>query len=86
MTFFDHIQRDRGVAQETTRPRNVGVRSAIEGITDNSGQIIPTDAEVTVEAVITSIDDERKLLKADGFLHVDGRTIYGMKDFSLRVV
>ena len=50
------------------------------------GQIIPTDAEVTVEAVITSIDDERKLLKADGFLHVDGRTIYGMKDFSLRVV
>lgn len=50
------------------------------------GQIIPTDAEVTVEAVITSIDDEKKLLKADGFLHVDGRTIYGMKDFSLRAV
>ncbi len=50
------------------------------------GQIIPTDNEVTVEAVITSFDDEMKLLKADGFLHVDGRTIYGMKDFSLRVV
>ncbi len=50
------------------------------------GQIIPTDHEVTVEAVIISFDDEKKLLKADGFLHVDGRTIYGMKDFSLRVV
>ena len=50
------------------------------------GQIIPTDKEVTVEAFITSFDDEKKLLKADGFLHVDGRTIYGMKDFSLRVV
>jgi len=50
------------------------------------GQIIPTDNEVTVEAVITSFDDEKKLLKADGFLHVDGRTIYGMKEFSLRVV
>ena len=44
VTFFDHIQRDRGVAQETTRPRNVGVRSAIESITDDSGQIIPTGA------------------------------------------
>ena len=50
------------------------------------GQIIPTDKEVTVEAVITSFDDDKKLLKADGFLHVDGRTIYGMKEFSLRVV
>ena len=44
------------------------------------------DKEVTVEAVITSFDDDKKLLKADGFLHVDGRTIYGMKEFSLRVV
>ncbi len=50
------------------------------------GQIIPSDHEVTVEAVITRIDDGRRLLFADGFLTVDGRIIYQMKDFSLRMV
>ncbi len=49
------------------------------------GQIIPTDNEVTVEAVITGIDDDRRLIHADGFLIVDGRVIYQMKKFSLRV-
>lgn len=48
------------------------------------GQIIPTDNEVTVEAVITDIDDERRLIHADGYLVVDGRVIYQMKKFSLR--
>jgi hypothetical protein len=48
------------------------------------GQILPTDHLVTVEAVVTSIDEEQKLLKADGFLSVDGRVIYGMKDFTVR--
>ena len=50
------------------------------------GQIIPPDEQVVVDAVITHIDDDARLFKADGFLSVDGRTIYGMKDFSLRVV
>jgi acyl transferase domain-containing protein/3-hydroxymyristoyl/3-hydroxydecanoyl-(acyl carrier protein) dehydratase len=48
------------------------------------GQIIPSNDKVTVEAVVTSVDDEEKLLKADGFLSVDGKVIYQMKDFSLR--
>lgn len=49
------------------------------------GQVIPTDQAVTVEAEVTSVDDERKFLAADGFLTVDGRVIYQMKDFSLRI-
>lgn len=49
------------------------------------GQIIPQDNLVTIQATITSIDDEKKLLKADGYLGVDGRIIYEMKNFSLKV-
>ncbi|WP_372370038.1 beta-ketoacyl synthase N-terminal-like domain-containing protein [Candidatus Uabimicrobium sp. HlEnr_7] len=49
------------------------------------GQIIPSDDLVTVQATITAIDDDNKLLKADGYLSVDGRMIYEMKDFSLKV-
>jgi PfaB family protein len=49
------------------------------------GQILPVDDKVTVQAVITEIDDQSKILKADGFLTVDGRIIYQMKDFALRI-
>ena len=49
------------------------------------GQILPVDDEVTVQAVITEIDDSSKTVKADGFLTVDGRIIYQMKDFALRI-
>jgi acyl transferase domain-containing protein/3-hydroxymyristoyl/3-hydroxydecanoyl-(acyl carrier protein) dehydratase len=48
------------------------------------GQIIPSNDKVTVEAVVTAVNEEEKLLKADGFLSVDGKVIYQMKDFSLR--
>ncbi|MEI8197118.1 MAG: type I polyketide synthase, partial [Phycisphaerae bacterium] len=47
------------------------------------GQIIPTDKQVTVEAVITEIDDPRRLIRANGFLTVDGRVIYQMTDFAI---
>ncbi len=47
------------------------------------GQILPTDKKVTVEAAITHIDDARRLLRADGFLIVDNRVIYQMKDFTI---
>ena len=50
------------------------------------GQVIPTDGLVTVEAVVTAVDDRRRLLRADGYLSVDGRVIYAMKDFTLRQV
>ena len=49
------------------------------------GQIIPSNDKVLVEAVVTSVDDEQRLLKADGYLSVDGKVIYQMKDFSLRL-
>jgi acyl transferase domain-containing protein/3-hydroxymyristoyl/3-hydroxydecanoyl-(acyl carrier protein) dehydratase len=46
------------------------------------GQILPTDNLVTVEATITEIDSKNRLLRADGYLSVDGRIIYGMKNFT----
>ena len=50
------------------------------------GQIIPRDKLVTVEAVITAVHDETLTLTADGFLSVDGRVIYAMKNFTVRAV
>ena len=49
------------------------------------GQIIPEDDEVTVEAAVTEIDDAHRLIRAEGFLIVDGRIIYQMKAFTLQV-
>mgnify|MGYP003346747719 FL=1 len=48
------------------------------------GQIIPKDHLVTVEAVITAVDDAGRSLRADGYLSVDGRVIYAMKDFTVQ--
>jgi len=47
------------------------------------GQILPNDNMVTVQATITAIDDDNSTMKADGFLMVDGRIIYQMKDFEM---
>jgi len=47
------------------------------------GQIVPGCERVEVFASITAVNDERRSLVADGFLVVDGRTIYSMNDFSL---
>lgn len=49
------------------------------------GQVIPKDDLVTVDACITRIDDNAHLIVADGYLKVDGRIIYSMKDFALKV-
>jgi len=49
------------------------------------GQIIPTNHRVEIEAVITAVDDQIRILKADGLLSVDGKIIYQMKDFALRL-
>lgn len=48
------------------------------------GQIVPSDRWVTVEVVVTAVEEETHLLKADGYLSVDGRVIYGLKDFTVR--
>jgi len=49
------------------------------------GQVTPRDSRVTVEARITHVDDETRLVRADGFLMIDGRIIYRMTDFGLRM-
>ncbi len=48
------------------------------------GQVIPPDHLVTVEATVTKLDNDAKLLTADGFLSVDGRVIYEMKNFTIQ--
>ncbi len=49
------------------------------------GQVIPSSKQVTVQASVTAIDDERLTIRADGFLLVDGLVIYQMNDFTLRM-
>ena len=49
------------------------------------GQIIPSNDQVLVEAVVTAVDDEKKLLRANGTLSVDGKIIYQMNDFTVRI-
>lgn len=48
------------------------------------GQVLPTDKLVTVEAVVKAVDDATHTLRADGYLSVDGRTIYQMLDFTIQ--
>lgn len=50
------------------------------------GQVLGHRERVTVEGIITAVDDERRRITADGRLVVDGLWIYGMKDFTVQVV
>ncbi len=51
------------------------------------GQVVPGNHRVDVEAFITEIvDGDEPLIRADGFLRVDGVTVYEMIDFTLRLV
>jgi PfaB family protein len=50
------------------------------------GQIVPIDRSISVQAVITAVEDQQRLVTADGHLSVDGRVIYEMTGFSLRVI
>ncbi|APW63092.1 beta-ketoacyl synthase N-terminal-like domain-containing protein [Paludisphaera borealis] len=47
------------------------------------GQIASTNRRVTTQAVITAVDDDRRLITADGLLRVDGKVIYQMSGFTL---
>ena len=49
------------------------------------GQIVPTNLRVTVDAWITEVDQQNRILTADGFLSVDGKLIYQMNDFTLKL-
>jgi len=51
------------------------------------GQILPSDQRVTVEAVITGMEtDPVPSITANGFLSIDGRYIYEIKQFGIRLV
>jgi 3-hydroxymyristoyl/3-hydroxydecanoyl-(acyl carrier protein) dehydratase len=49
------------------------------------GQVIPTNETVRVQAIVTACDDATRTLTADGYLSVDGRTIYQMNGFTVRL-
>jgi len=49
------------------------------------GQIIQENQLVTVEATIKKVDDSMHTLWADGLLSVDGKVIYQMTDFGIRM-
>jgi hypothetical protein len=48
------------------------------------GQVLPSNRQVAVQALITAVDDNERTLTADGFLSVDGLLIYQMNDFVVR--
>ena len=47
------------------------------------GQVIPTNRQVLVQAVVTRCNDQKQELTADGLLWADGKVIYQMTDFTL---
>jgi acyl transferase domain-containing protein/3-hydroxymyristoyl/3-hydroxydecanoyl-(acyl carrier protein) dehydratase len=50
------------------------------------GQVLPANAEVVVQAVVTKvIEGPAPVLVADGLLAVDGKVIYSLHDFSLQL-
>ena len=49
------------------------------------GQVVPTNRQVTVVAWITAVDDKERVMTAAGLLLVDGRPIYQMNDFTMRL-
>jgi len=51
------------------------------------GQVVPGDGEVTVEAVVREREEGASpSIRGDGLLAVDGRWIYRMEDFGVRLV
>jgi 3-hydroxymyristoyl/3-hydroxydecanoyl-(acyl carrier protein) dehydratase len=51
------------------------------------GQVIPTNESVRIEMRVTAIDDgDEPTVAAEGQLSVDGKMIYAMSDFTVRLV
>jgi len=77
------VARERWGAGPSARFESVGIGDRHRWT--YRGQILTGDRLVTTRAVVTEVDDARRWIKADGFLDVDGRVIYGMDDFTLRL-
>jgi 3-hydroxymyristoyl/3-hydroxydecanoyl-(acyl carrier protein) dehydratase len=64
-----------------------GLLTAVNHAWIYRGQIIPENKLVTVEAVITEIqNDPVPYIQADGYLKVDGLYIYKMENFGIKLV
>ena len=50
------------------------------------GQIIPSNATVTVQAWVTDVDEAQRMVVGAGYLVVDGKPIYRMDDFAIRML
>jgi len=79
---------ERGAGADLANPRFEPVRTGHPIAWKYRGQVVPTDARVTVELDITGsgIDGQCPYATADGWLWVDGRRIYQVTDLGLRVV
>ncbi len=49
------------------------------------GQVSVSSERVSVQASVTEVNDARKSMRADGFVSVDGKVIYEIRDFSLEL-
>jgi 3-hydroxymyristoyl/3-hydroxydecanoyl-(acyl carrier protein) dehydratase len=49
------------------------------------GQVVPTNRKVVVQAWITSVDDDAKIITAAGYLIADGVPIYSMENFAIQL-
>lgn len=83
LQLVNHVAIERWAVTET--PKVEALLAGCEHEWGYRGQVIPKDNRVTVEATITASDDANQILTAAGFLCVDGRIIYQMKNFSVQL-
>ncbi len=84
LQLLRHLARERWGAAPDARVECVALGEEHRWI--YRGQVIPADKRVTIEACVTGVDDDAKLLRAAGHLCVDGRVIYRMENFAVRLV
>ncbi|MBI1783768.1 type I polyketide synthase, partial [Candidatus Sumerlaeota bacterium] len=77
---------DRWGAEISTTHRFTPIPLGVEHTWSYRGQVIPANAEVVVDAAIKEISEEDHRIIADGYLKVDGKIIYEMKNFGMQAV
>jgi 3-hydroxymyristoyl/3-hydroxydecanoyl-(acyl carrier protein) dehydratase len=65
--------------------QTIGIPSGTDHEWVYRGQVVPTDRLMTTKVSVTKVDDSTRTLWADGHLEVDGRYIYQMKKFAIRL-
>jgi 3-hydroxymyristoyl/3-hydroxydecanoyl-(acyl carrier protein) dehydratase len=50
------------------------------------GQVLLTDSDVTVQAIVTAVNDQERSMTFEGLLSVDGRIIYRMTEFAVKAM